>query len=211
MSSEINPYAVSQVSLVEEAPAGSLVGWSVGQLRILGWLSLLSMLVSLVAIGAAFAGEYFGIQRLALFYQWLSPALGLLGAYLLLRLKRFAEQRFSAENLTKPVRAAIVLGLLLSGLELVWGKASSEPGTPMLIYLGLICVYGGLLVWMGARMRKVQNAYPAFKAMAWMYIVGGLMMTTVLLIVLAIVPLLGTYAATALVFFRAARELETSA
>lgn len=211
MSSEINPYAVPQVTLVDEAPAGSLEGWSVSQLRMLGWLSLLSVLGTLVAIGAAFGGEYFGIQWLALLYQWLSPTLQLLGVYLLLRLKRLAEQRFQAENLTSPIMAVVVLGVLLSGLELVWGKASNEPGTPMLIYLGLICIYGGLLVWMGARMRKVHNAYPAFKAMAWMNIVGGLMVATVILIVLAIIPLLGAIAATALVFFRAARELEASA
>ncbi|OLU35488.1 hypothetical protein BVH06_03115 [Pseudomonas sp. PA27(2017)] len=180
-------------------------------MRLLGWLSLLSAVGALVSIGVAGASGYFADLWLAQVSQWLSPALELLGVYLLLRLKRFAEQRFQAENLTSPVTAVVVLGMLLSCMELVLGEATSEPGTPMFIYFGLMWVYGGLLVWMGIRMRKVQNAYPAFTMLAWMNIVGGLMVATVILIVLAIVPLLGTAVAMAFVFFKAARELKASA
>ncbi|WP_083659459.1 hypothetical protein [Pseudomonas sp. PA1(2017)] len=211
MPSEINPYAAPQVTLVEEAPVRPQDGWSVTQLRLLGWLSLLSAVGALVSIGVAGASGYFADRWLAQVSQWLSPALELLGVYLLLRLKRFAEQRFQAENLTSPVMAVAVLGMLLSCMELVLGEATSEPGTPMLIYFGLMWVYGGLLVWMGIRMRKVQNAYPAFTMLAWMNIVGGLMVATVILIVLAIAPLLGTAVAMAFVFFKAARELKASA
>ncbi len=211
MPSEVNPYAVPQVMLVEEVPVQSLNGWSVTQLRLLGWLSLLSAVGALASIGVAGASGYFADRWLAQVGQWLSPALELLGVYLLLRLKRFAEQRFQAENLTSPVMAVAVLGMLLSCMELVLGKATSEPGTPMFIYFGLMWVYGGLLVWMGIRMRNVQNAYPAFTMLAWMNIVGGLMVATVILIVLAIVPLLGTAVAMAFVFFKAARELKASA
>ncbi|MGE8360474.1 hypothetical protein [Pseudomonas sp.] len=211
MSSENNPYAAPQVTLVDEAPSRSLDGWSAGQLRMLGWLSLVSVLGSLVALGAAFTSGYFEDPLLTLLSQWLSPVTALLGAYLLLRLKQFAEHRFAAEKLTNPVWAVVVLGVLLSGMELVWGDATSELGAPMFIYFGLLCVYGGLLVWMGIRLRQVQNVYPAFNVMAWMNIIGGLMLATVILIILALIPLLGTGVAMALVFFKAANELQQSA
>lgn len=211
MSTENNPYAAPQVALVEDAAPRALEGWTAGQLRMLGWLSLVSVLGAVVLLGIAFASGLLEDPMLMLISTWLSPAVTVLGCYLLVRMKHFAEQRFSAEGLNTPVWAVVIVALLLVVMELIWGEATSVMGTPMFAYFGLMCVYGILLTWLGIRFRQAQNVYPVFNVMAWMNIIGGIMLATIILILLALFPLLGASVAMALVFFKAAGELSQSA
>lgn len=211
MSTENNPYAAPQVALVDDAAPRALEGWTVGQLRMLGWLSLVSVLGAVVLLGIAFASGFLEDPTLQTISTWLSPVVMILGCYLLVRMKHFAEQRFSATGLNIPVWAVVIVALLLVVMELIWGEATSVMGTPMFIYFGLMCVYGVLLTWLGIRFRQAQNVYPVFNVMAWMNIIGGIMLATIVLILLALFPLLGASVAMALVFFKAAGELSQSA
>lgn len=207
MTPDNNPYAAPQVALVDAAPAPVLEGWSASQLRMLGWLSLVSVLGAVVLLGIALASGLLDDPILLLISAWLSPAVTILGCYLLLRMKAFAEQRFSATGLSNPVWAVVIVALLLSSFELIWGDATSQLGVPMFVYFGLMCVYGALLTWLGIRLRQAQNVYPVFNLMAWLNIIGGIMLATVILIVLALFPLIGASVAMALVFFKAAGEV----
>ncbi|OEC36558.1 hypothetical protein SAMN05216600_101274 [Pseudomonas cuatrocienegasensis] len=207
MTPDNNPYAAPQVDLVDAAPAPVLEGWSASQLRMLGWLSLVSVLGAVVLLGIALASGLLDDPILLLISTWLSPAVTILGCYLLLRMKAFAEQRFSATGLSNPVWAVVIVALLLSSFELIWGDATSQLGVPMFVYFGLMCVYGALLTWLGIRLRQAKNVYPVFNLMAWLNIIGGIMLATVILIVLALFPLIGASVAMALVFFKAAGEV----
>lgn len=211
MPTDNNPYAAPQVALVDETTARTLEGWSAGQLRMLGWLSLVSVLGAVVLLGIAFASGLLEDPMLMLISTWLSPAVTVLGCYLLVRMKHFAEQRFSAEGLNTPIWAVVIVALLLVVMELIWGESTSVIGIPMFAYFGLMCVYGILLTWMGIRLRQAQNVYPVFNVMAWMNIIGGIMLATIILILVALFPLLGASVAMALVFFKAAGELSQSA
>jgi len=62
--------------------------------------------------------------------------------------------------------------------------------------------------WLGIRLLKLQSPYPALKVMAWLDIVGGLMLASVLLMLVALLPLLGAGVALMLVFFKGAAELQ---
>lgn len=210
MTPDNNPYAAPQVDLVDAAPAPVLEGWSASQLRMLGWLSLVSVLGAVVLLGIALASGLLDDPILLLISTWLSPAVTILGCYLLLRMKAFAEQRFAATGLSNPVWAVVIVALLLSSFELIWGDATSQLGVPMFVYFGLMCVYGVLLTWLGIRLRQAQNVYPVFNLMAWLNIIGGIMLATVILIVLALFPLIGASVAMALVFFKAAGEVSQS-
>lgn len=201
-----NPYATPHVSLTENSGPPSLDGWSAGQLRLLAWLSLVSAVGSLLLLALALAEGLQGSQAVGRVSDWLSPVLILLGCYLLIQLKRFAEQRFAAQRLVWPVWAVIVCSLLLGVLDVLWGPATSELGWQMLSYFGVLAGYGALLTWLGIRLRQVQNVYPVFNLMAWMDIIGGIMLASIILLVLAMLPLIGANLAMAWVFFKAAAE-----
>lgn len=205
-----NPYAAPRVELVEDAGPRQMNGWTPGHLRLLAWLSLVSAVSTLVLTGlavAAGATEDTSMERLS---DWIGGVLTLLGCYLLIRLKLFAEARFSAEALAPPVWAVIIGSLAIEALDFLMGKASTEPGWPMLLYFGAVAVLGALTAWLGVRLLKVQNAYPAFRVMGWLDLVGGIMMATIVLMLLGLLPLIAGNLAMMLVFFRGARELEPS-
>lgn len=203
-----NPYAAPQVALVDQQAPLPLLGWSTGQLQALGWLCLVSLLLALVDLVLVFV---FDEQAADLLHRG-AVALGLvstlLGMYLLLRFKRFAEQRFSARGLTLPVWLAVFFTLVLEGLDLAFGDVElAQFGWPMYLYFGVLAVLGGVTLWLGIRLLQVRDVYPVFRVMAWMGIVGGGLLATILLMVLAIVPLVGGTLCMMLVFFRGAEEL----
>ena len=98
------------------------------------------------------------------------------------------------------------MGLLVLTLVLLWIVELGELGWQMFGYLALLAVYGVLLAWWGVRLRQVQNVYPAFRLMAWLELIGGLMLASVILLLPAMLPLTGASIATAWVFFQAAAE-----
>ncbi|MFG0380672.1 hypothetical protein ACF8C6_06885 [Pseudomonas sp. zbq_18] len=204
-----NPYAAPQVALIDEQAPRSLAGWSVGQLQLLAWLSLASIAMILVSLLAVmFAAEQPGSlsERVG---DWLSLLSTVLGCYLLLRLRAFLEQRFAAKGLLIPIALIIVFSLLAEGLDWLWGDAIfTELGWKTLGFFATIMLMGVMTLWLGIVLLRIANPYPALRVMAWMEIVGGGMFASVVLVVVAIIPLLGGTLAMALVFFRGARELK---
>ncbi|MDH4554814.1 hypothetical protein E8F11_06420 [Pseudomonas sp. BN417] len=206
-----NPYAAPRVELVEDVGTRQMNGWSPRQLGVLAWLSLVCVVGTLTLTGLAVAAGALEDPLMIRLSDWLSVALTLLGCYLLIRLKLFAEARFAAEGLAPPVWAVIIGSLVVEVLDFLMGDASTQPGWPMLLYFGVIAVLGALTAWLAVRMLKVQNAYPAFRVMAWLNLVGGIMMATIVLMLLGLLPLIASNVAMMLVFFRAARELQSAA
>ncbi|MDH4582986.1 hypothetical protein E8F20_14085 [Pseudomonas sp. BN415] len=206
-----NPYAAPRVDLVEEAGPRQMNGWMPGHLRLLAWLSLVCAVSTLILTGLAVAAGATEDPLMTNLSDWFGVALTLLGCYLLIRFKLFAEARFSAEGLAPPVWAVIIGSLVIEVLGFLMGDASTQPGWPMLFYFGLVAMLGALTAWLGVRLLKVQNAYPALRVMGWLDLVGGIMMATIVLMMLGLLPLIASNVALMLVFFRGARELEPAA
>lgn len=201
-----NPYAAPRVDVLEPATVPRLPGWSAGHLRLLGWLSLISVLASLVLLLLALREAALAEtgRRLA---DWLGLTLILLGNYLLLCLKGFAEARFAASGLAWPVWLMVVLGLLLEGLDFWYGaELFSRPDLWGFGYLGLMTVYGVATLWLGVRLLQVENVYPAFRLLAWLNVAGGLLMASVVLVLVAIIPMLGSSLVLMAVFWHGAAE-----
>lgn len=210
-----NPYSAPQVELLDQRPEPSLPGWSVRQLQVLGWLALVSVLANTLIVGLLFASsllEATEAQLLVLYTDWLSLVLVLLGCYLMLRFKAFVEARFAARSLNVPIWALVVVTLLLEAADTRFGEELfTGLDWQTLSYVVLLCIMGGCTTWLGLRLLKIEYPYPALKVMAWLNIVGGLMLSSVLLILLAMVPLLGAGIALMLVFFKGASELRERA
>lgn len=210
-----NPYGAPQVELLESVSVQALPGWSPRQMQVLGWLALVSVVTNVLVIGLTFAGallEVHEAERLHAYTSWLSLVLTLLGCYLLLRFKAFAEARFAARNLSAPVCTVLLGSLLLELMDLVLGEQLFNGVDWQTIgYLLLLCLTGIGTTWLGIRLLKLQSPYPALKVMAWLDIVGGLMLASALLTLLALLPLLGAGVALMLVFFNGAGELQQSA
>lgn len=206
-----NPYAAPQVALIDKQAPQKLPGWSAGQLQVLGWLSLATVTATVVALIAAFFSGGEEASTAGKVGDWLGTSSTMLGCYLLLRFKAFLEQRFAATKLTASVYLIIVTSALSEILHWVWGDAIfMRLGWQAMIYFGLLALMGLATIWLGAMLLKVRDPYPAVRVMAWLEIAGGIMAATVILILLAIIPLLAGTVASAVVFFRGAKELEGS-
>lgn len=206
-----NPYSAPQVELVEAIAGRPLPGWSSWQLRVLGWLALVAALgnalVLLLLLGSAWLSEA-EAQRLTSYTDWLSLLLVLLGCYLLLRLKAFVEQRFAASRLAWPIWILLLVSLVLGLMDFLFGEQLFDGLDGQTIaYLGLLVLMGCSTAWVGVRLLKVNSPYPSLRLMAWLDIVGGLLLASLLLMLLAVVPLLGAGLALMLVFFKGAAEL----
>lgn len=202
-----NPFAAPTVSLVDTQPR-KLEGWTAGRLNLLGWLCLAGVLGNTLLWFSSFAGVWLDPAQLQVLNDWLGVALVLLGCYLLLQLKQLAEARFNAQGLQRPVWAMVLFSLLFEGGMLLLGEPSGELDWPLLLSLAGVFVLGAISLWLGIRLLRVENVYPSFRLMAWLDIAGGVMLMSLLLAMLAPLPLIGALLAQMLLFFRVAAELQ---
>src|SRR5690606_29046603 len=93
----------------------------------------------------------------------------------------------------------------------IWGDALfASLDWRALLYFAVLALMGASTVWLGVALLRVKEPYPVVRVMAWLEIAGGVMAASVILLVLSFIPLLAATVATALVFFRGARELAGS-
>lgn len=202
-----NPFAAPTVSLVDTQPR-ELQGWTAGRLNLLGWLCLAGVLGNTLLWLSSFAGVWLDPAQLQVLNDWLGVALVLLGCYLLLQLKQLAEARFNAQGLQRPVWAMVLFSLLFEGGMLLLGEPTGELDWPLFLSLVGVFVLGCISLWLGIRLLRVENVYPSFRLMAWLDIAGGVMLMSLLLALLAPLPLIGALLAQMLLFFRVAAELQ---
>ena len=198
-----NPFAAPTVPLVDTQPR-ELQGWTAGRLNLLGWLCLAGVLGNTLLWLSSFAGVWLDPAQLQVLNDWLGVALVLLGCYLLLQLKQLAEARFNAQGLQRPV----LFSLLFEGGMLLLGEPTGELDWPLFLSLAGVFLLGCISLWLGIRLLRVENVYPSFRLMAWLDIAGGVMLMSLLLALLAPLPLIGALLAQMLLFFRVAAELQ---
>ena len=109
--------------------------------------------------------------------------------------------RFFARNLSVPIWLLLAVTLLLEAVDMLFGdQLFAGLDWQTIGYMALLCLMGICTTWLGIRLLKLQSPYPALKVMAWLDIVGGLMLASVLLMLVALLPLLGAGVALMLVF-----------
>lgn len=202
-----NPFATPTVPLVDSQPR-ELAGWTASRLNLLGWLSLAAVLGNVLLWLSSFTGAWLEQAKLQVLNDWLGVTLVFLGCYLLLQLKQLAEARFNAQGLQLPVWAMVLFSLLFEGGMLLLGEPSGELDWPRLLSLAGVFMLGAISLWLGIRLLRVENVYPSFRLMAWLDIAGGVMLMSLLLAMLAPLPLIGALLAQMLLFFRVAAELQ---
>lgn len=209
-----NPFSAPQVELLDAPMQPVLTGWSRRQLQVLAMLALVAtlgnaVLVLLMLMLASAWLSAIEVAALTRYSDWMSAVLVLVGCYLLMRFKALIEQRFAASGLGKPVWLLVGLSLILGMMDFWLGARLFEGLNPItLLYIALLVLMGGSMVWLGVRLLRVSVPYPSLRVMAWMNIVGGVLLASVVFIVLSMLPLLASGVAMALVFLRAARELD---
>lgn len=207
-----NPFSAPQVELLDPPMQPALNGWSRRQLQVLAMLALVATLGNSVLVLLMFASAWLSdieVAALTRYSDWMSVVLVLIGCYLLIRFKALIEQRFAASRLGAPVWLLVGLSLILGMMDFWLGARLFEGLNPItLLYIALLVLMGGNMVWLGIRLLRVSLPYPSLRVMAWMNIVGGVLLASVVFIVLSMLPLLASGVAMALVFLRAAGELD---
>ncbi|MBA1272790.1 hypothetical protein G7026_05445 [Pseudomonas azotifigens] len=170
---------------------------------------LLLVLGTLLLI-ALVLGESFSGVALPLWYEtWFGLVLDLLGCYLLISFKRFAEARFAARGLGWPVWLLVGVNLLLEPAE-YWASTYVAAGLwPMRLYLGLLLAVGLLLVWLGGRLLLMRSDWHCFRMMGWLYLIGGAAFASQVLMPLAALLLISAQLAMMRVFLRGCSEVLT--
>ncbi len=190
---DANPYATPRVELVEQGiPDAFRRRWTPAQLRILAWLCLASIAGGVVLMVLQPAGGIRRRRRVQGLRRLAGPA-----PQPARRLPAAAAQApgrvaLSRPSLAWPVWLSILLTLLGEGWSLlaVTDDALQGWNWQALVYFALLALIGATTLWLGLRLLKQENLYPSLRIMAWLDIAGGAMLASVLLLVLAVLPLL---------------------
>ncbi|MDH1011188.1 hypothetical protein N5J43_20235 [Pseudomonas nicosulfuronedens] len=211
---EQNPYAAPKVELVDQsAPGAFLAGrWSSGRLRLLAGLSLALLLCNLVLFVLSFAAALQESSTWQRYELWVGVLSTVLGCFLLWRTRHFLEDRFSARGLGWPVGLSIAIALVMQTYSLVFDdQLSGEFNGALMGFMGLFVPTGIVTLWYGIRLLKIELPYPSVKIMGWLEVTSGVCLLSVLLFLPGTALAMASLLPLALMFLRAARELEAAA
>ena len=138
----------------------------------------------------------------------LGVALVLLGCYLLLQLKQLAEARFNAQGLQRPVWAMVLFSLLFEAACCFWASRPASWTGRCFLSLAGVFLLGGISLWLGDSFAAGGKRLPVLSPDGLADIAGGVMLMSLLLALLAPLPLIGALLAQMLLFFRVAAELQ---
>lgn len=200
-----NPFAAPVVDLVD-SPRVALPGFAAGQLRLLGWLTLVSFIGSLALMPLSFTAGWLEHAALLRVADWLGFALVLLGIYLLLRFKALLVARCAARGLDWPVYLTVVTSLAAQLLSMTFAAELTSFGWPLALFIAGLLALGAATLWLGIVLLRVDNVYAGLRPLACLDIAGGSMLLSVLLAALAPLPLLAATFFMMRVFFQAAEQ-----
>ncbi|MCG8907467.1 hypothetical protein [Pseudomonas sp. DP-17] len=211
---EQNPYAAPKVELVDQsAPGAFLAGrWNPGHLRLLGWLSLALLLCDVVLFVLSFAAALHESSTWQRYELWVGVLSTVLGCFLLWRTRSFLEDRFNARGLAWPVGLSIATALVMQVYSLIFDEQlSGEFNGALMGFMGLFVPTGVVTLWYGVRLLKIELPYPSVKVMGWLEVASGVCLLSVLLFLPGTALAMASLLPLALMFLRAARELEGAA
>ena len=211
---EQNPYAAPKVELLDKGVPGAFLAgrWSPGHLRLLGCLSLALLLCNLVLFALSFAAALHESSTWQRYELWVGVLSTVLGCFLLWRTRGFLEDRFSARGLAWPVGLSIAVALVMQVYSLVFDEQlSGEFNGPLMGFMGLFVPTGIATLWYGIRLLRIELPYPSVKVMGWLEVSSGVCLLSVLLFLPGTALAMASLLPLALMFLRAARELEAAA
>lgn len=209
---EQNPYVTPQVELVDASAARPFLPgqWSTRRLHLLGMLTLSLLFIDLAIIAAGFISRWPGLGYFPWLENWLIFPRVLLGCYVSWYSTLLLEDRFMARGLRLPMLLIIILAVLLQIYSLLadvdfTGTQYSSQAT---LYLIMSLPGSITLIWYSVRVLRIPEAFASVKVMAWFDLVSALLSATLFLFVFGeLVSMFGVIPM-ALVFLRAAREIE---
>jgi len=211
---EQNPYAAPKVELVDQsAPGAFLAGrWNPGRLRLLAYLSLALLLCNVVLLALSFAVALHDSVTWQHYELWIGVLSTVLGCFLLWRTRHFLEDRFRARGLKWPVGLSIGAALVMQGYGIAFDEQlSGEFNGALMGFMGLFVPTGIVTLWYGIRLLKIELPYPSVKVMGWLEITSGVCLLSVLLFLPGTALAMASLLPLALMFLRAARELDGAA
>ncbi|MBB4862301.1 hypothetical protein HNP46_001139 [Pseudomonas nitritireducens] len=210
---EENPYAAPKVELVDQSAPGAFLGgrWSPGHLRLLAGLSLALLLCNVVLFVLSFAAALHESTTWQRYELWVGVLSTVLGCFLLWRARRFLEDRFNARGLAWPVGLSIAIALVMQVYSLIFDEQlSGEFNGALMGFMALFVPTGIVTLWYGVRLLKIELPYPSVKIMGWLEVSSGVCLLSVLLFLPGTALAMASLLPLALMFLRAARELESA-
>ncbi|QRY76966.1 hypothetical protein JVX91_15225 [Pseudomonas sp. PDNC002] len=211
---EQNPYAAPQVDLVDDSTPGDFRngGWSAGRLRLLAGLSVGLLLGNLAQLFLSLTSSLKNMPLWERYELWVGTLCTILGCFLLWRTRTFLEDRFRARGLGWPVGLSIAIGIVMQVYGMVFdGQLNGELNGALMGLMALFVPSGIVTLWYGVRLLKIELPYPSLKIMGWLEVFSGICLLSVLLFLLGTVLAMASLLPMALMFLRAARELDGAA
>lgn len=211
---EQNPYAAPKVELVDQSTPGAFFSgrWSPARLRLLGGLSLALLLCNLVLFVLSFAATSHDSPAWQRYELWVGVLSTVLGCFLLWRTRHFLEDRFRARGLAWPVGLSITLGVVMQIYGLIFDEQlSGEFNSALMGFMAMFVPSGIVTLWYGIRLLKIDLPFPSVKVMAWLEVFSGACLLSVVLFLPGTALAVASLLPLALMFLRAARELDATA
>lgn len=202
----------SNLFLEEALPEGYVEGdLTQSKLRLAGWLSIIYMLIQVPSFVISFM---VGAEPENTMYDGLFKALiivdMLLWIYLILVFKAFVNIRFGFTGVNRVIQFMIALSVVMYGLVFFMGQGDDELDVFTIVYFALLIPMGVAMVLFGKRLLSIENEFKYLRIYAWLNIISGVCVASVILFLLATPLGLIASLLIALMFFAAANELESA-
>ncbi len=180
-----------------------------GKLRFVGWLSLFYAIITVPLFWLSITSGATGDESLKMVTLTLQVVSVFVWIYLLFIFKHFMQLRFNLLSLGKYV-------YLMSGIMVIlscWpyfhtpSLDMGEISTFSIVYYALWVPYGVIVVLFGKKLLSVKERYPYLKALAWTIIISGICISSVILILVALLVGIVADILLALLFFNGRKEL----
>lgn len=134
----------------------------------------------------------------------------LVSSYLTYALYRYLDYRFGAASLRTLTFTIISLGLIIGVLGLTVSPEETESVEPSILVIFVMLIpYGVANVVLGWRMRSLTSSHRPIIFLAWLTVVSGVMIASLVMLMMSIPLALAWYVVLAVVFFSGARELRS--
>ena len=182
------------------------------KLKLAGWLSVFYIILLFPSVGISFMSEFDPENEM---YDITSKVFALLVSivwiYLFVIFKLFLNYRFEFYNVNRYINILIILTIIMFGVSLFLPQGSEEFNSIMIVYFSFLVLYGIVTIIFGKKLLSIPVYYKHMKFFAWINIISGVCLASVVLLVFAIPLGFVSGLIMALIFFTAANELKETA
>ena len=187
-------------------------GLSQKKLKLAGWLSIFYVILLFPSVGISFMSEFDPENEM---YDITAKVFTLLDSivwiYLFVNFKLFLNYRFEFYNVNRYINILIILSIIIFFISLFMTKGTEEFNSIMIVYFAFLILYGIVTIIFGKKLLSIPVYYKYMKFFAWINIISGVCLASVVLLLFAIPLGFISGLIMALIFFAAANELKETA